>query len=271
MKIIYNPEGSLLRKDQLELLRMLKIIDSICKENNITWWLSSGTLLGAARHQGFIPWDDDMDIVMLKKDYKKLERILINRDDDEFIFHCQKTDVDYVDYFGKFRHKVGRIQAKSNRYNYYKWTGIGLDIFSIEKTSYFSARAAQVIYHHLQRITYRINVSFIRKPLIRFIEGFQTIIINPVLRLIGIINPKQEYHYSLGTGWPKHTFYLKDVYPLSEAKFEDAVFPVPQNMDAYLTNVYGEWRKVPSYEQIINSIHCKEYQNEIEQYNTERQ
>ena len=51
----FNPDGSKLRADQLEMLRMLKIFAKICKEHNIKWWLSSGTLLGAARHKGFIP------------------------------------------------------------------------------------------------------------------------------------------------------------------------------------------------------------------------
>ncbi|MBR2061575.1 MAG: LicD family protein, partial [Tidjanibacter sp.] len=72
----YNPDGSALRRDQLELLRMLQVVAEICQKHNISWWLSSGTLLGAARHGGFIPWDDDMDIVLLRKDYKRLAKIL---------------------------------------------------------------------------------------------------------------------------------------------------------------------------------------------------
>ena len=68
----YNPEGSLLRRDQKELLRILKTIAAICDANGIQWWLDSGTLLGAARHKGFIPWDDDVDIVLLREDYLKL-------------------------------------------------------------------------------------------------------------------------------------------------------------------------------------------------------
>lgn len=259
----YNSEGTALRRDQKELFRMLKVVASICKENNIQWWLSSGTLLGAARHKGFIPWDDDMDIVLMKQDYKRLERILINFESDEFVYHCPKTDVDYVNCFGKFRKKQGSIQSKSHRYAYYKWKGIGLDVFSIEKTSFFSANIANQLYRRMQRCTLNIDTDWIRKPLIRIIEFLNFNLFCPVLRLVGLINPKHEYHFTLGTGWPTHTFYLKDIFPLTFAEFEGEVMPVPKDTDAYLTNVYGDWRTPPTEEQIKNSIHCQEYRDEI--------
>lgn len=260
---IYNPEGSLLRRDQKELLSMLLIFDKICKEHNIQWWLSSGTLLGAARHQGFIPWDDDMDIVLLKKDYKRLEKILCKMDSDKFVFHCMKTDVDYVNWFGKFRKKEGCIQSSSKRYDYYKWKGIGFDIFAIEKTNYFSAKLASFSYEMMQRFTINITNSLIRKSLIRAIEYLHSFIIFPILRIVGAINPKEEYHYTLGTGWPTHTFYMKYTFPLTTADFEGEKMPVPKDMDSYLANVYGDWRKIPSEEDIKKSIHCQEYRNEI--------
>ena len=64
----FNPEGSMLRKQQQRMLEILLHIDEVCTEHNIKYWLSSGTLLGAVRHGGFIPWDDDLDIEMLKED-----------------------------------------------------------------------------------------------------------------------------------------------------------------------------------------------------------
>ena len=263
LKQRYSPEGSALRRDQKELLRMLKKVDAICKEHNLKWWLSSGTLLGAARHKGFIPWDDDIDIVMLRKDAKRLEKILHKMDDPEFVFHTMRSDVEYVNCFGKYRKREGCIAVNNRRYDYYKWRGIGFDIFSLEKTSFFAAKAASTIYGNLQHLTSYIRCGVIRKPLIRFIELLCLGIVFPILRVIGLINPKGEYHYSLGQGWSKHTFFMSDAFPLTTTEFEGEQMPAPKNMDAYLTRVYGDWRKLPNEEQIRKSIHNQEYIKEI--------
>ncbi len=259
----YNPDGSALRRDQLELLRMLQVVDDICRQHGLRWWLSSGTLLGAARHKGFIPWDDDVDIVMLRKDYRRLEKILLRMESSEFVFHSMRSDVEYVNTFGKFRKREGAIGAKNRRYNYYRWRGIGLDIFAIEKCNYPAALIAKTLYKSLQNLTSHIGWSWLRRPLIRLIEILCLGIFNPLLRLVGLINPRGEWHYSLGTGWAKHTFFMKNTFPLSTTTFEGVEMPVPKDMDAYLTNVYGDWRTLPSDDFIRRAIHCQEYRDEI--------
>lgn len=266
----YNPDGSLLRHDQMELLEMLNVVADICKRHNITWWLSSGTLLGAARHEGFIPWDDDVDIVLLRKDYKRLKRILLNLESSEYVFHTAESNVEYVNTFGKFRKRQGRVRVTSRRYDYYRWAGVGLDIFAIEKTNYIAARIASVVYNNLQHTTSYIRAGWLRKPLIRLIEVLCLGVLNPILRLIGLINPRGEYHYTLGTGWAKHTFYLKDTLPLTKARFEGVEFPVPKDMDSYLSNVYGNWRELPDQQSIRRSIHCKAYIEEIYGHDQEK-
>ena len=72
----FNPEGSLLRRQQMRMLEILLEVDKICKRHNIPYWLSSGTLIGAMRHDGFIPWDDDLDIEMMRTDYLRLMKVL---------------------------------------------------------------------------------------------------------------------------------------------------------------------------------------------------
>src|SRR5690554_697940 len=72
----YNPEGSTLRKAQIRLLDILIEFDRICRKHGIDYFISGGTCLGAVRHGGFIPWDDDIDIDVWHADYQKLEEAL---------------------------------------------------------------------------------------------------------------------------------------------------------------------------------------------------
>lgn len=259
----FCPEGSKLRESQMELFKMLLVLADICKEHKIQWWLSSGTLLGAARHQGFIPWDDDVDIVMMKEDYKRLEKVLMEMQSDEYVLHSLKTDVEYINVFAKFRRKTGQDLSIDRRRNFYRWNGVFVDIFTIEKNNYTVTRLSKVIYHNIQHLTSYIQIKWLRRLLIRFIQILCLGIINPILKVVGLINPKDEYHYVLGLGWAKSTFFLKDIFPLKTAKFEGVDLPVPNNMDAYLTNVYGDWRKLPTEEQIRKSIHNPLYIKEI--------
>ena len=65
-----------LRDIQLLYVELLRFVDNVCKKHEINYWLDGGTLLGAVRHGGFIPWDDDVDLTMLRKDYNKLLEVL---------------------------------------------------------------------------------------------------------------------------------------------------------------------------------------------------
>ena len=259
----YNPEGSLLRRDQKELSRILKVVADICRDNGIQWWMDSGTLLGAMRHKGFIPWDDDIDIVLMKEDYDRLEKILCELESDEFVFHCIRTDKDYINPFGKFRKKEGCVKVKSKRYDYYRWAGIGIDIFAIERTNRLSVSLARFFYKMFINYTVHIRCRRVRHALISFGQFICFKLLFPVFRLVGKMNPKGEYHYALGTGWTKAAYTPDMLLPVTEAEFEGMMMPAPHDPDKYLKKLYGDWRKLPTEEQIRKAIHCQEYKEEI--------
>lgn len=97
----FNPDGSLLRRQQLRMLELLEVIDVICRKHQIPYWLSSGTLIGAARHKGFIPWDDDLDIEMLRSDYLRLLKVLPQELPDNLALQTNETDPNYI-YYNQF-------------------------------------------------------------------------------------------------------------------------------------------------------------------------
>lgn len=85
------------KKIQIEIL---DVVSAFCEENNINYWLDSGTLLGAVRHKGYIPWDDDIDIGMLGPDYKKFAE-LFNKSNDRYRFVDIDNNPDFYVAFGK--------------------------------------------------------------------------------------------------------------------------------------------------------------------------
>ncbi len=108
----YNPEGSVLRKAQMKMLEILDAFIEICDRHNINYWLACGTLLGARRHGGFIPWDDDLDVAILQSDYKKLLSILKEELPQNLKLQAKETDKNYWYYFAKIRDTNSRYYEK---------------------------------------------------------------------------------------------------------------------------------------------------------------
>ena len=120
----------MLRKLQLTELEILREIKRVCLENGIHFFLCSGTFLGAVRHQGFIPWDDDLDIGMLREDYERFCRLAPEKLSPDFCLQNWHTDSAYALPFGKVRKRntllVERksIQLEEN--------GIYVDVFPFD-------------------------------------------------------------------------------------------------------------------------------------------
>ena len=91
-----------LRKLELEIL---DYVAQFCDEHGITYWLDFGTLIGAVRHKGYIPWDDDIDISMMRADYDKLLRLFTSEQTGKYEFHCLENDSDCGLLFGQVRNK----------------------------------------------------------------------------------------------------------------------------------------------------------------------
>ena len=132
----YNTDGTMLRKQQERMFEMLCVIDDICVKNEINYWLSGGTLLGAVRHGGFIPWDDDLDIQLMKDDYNKLLGLLKTELPEQYQLQTSKTDRNYFARYAKVR-DVNSLLEDSDYTLGYKYKGIFIDIFSVEKANKF--------------------------------------------------------------------------------------------------------------------------------------
>lgn len=86
------------RSVQMKILEIMVFIDKLCRENNIEYFIMGGTALGAVRHGGFIPWDDDLDIFMTPKEYEKFKRVIEGKKNEPFVLQEWKTVPDYLEY-----------------------------------------------------------------------------------------------------------------------------------------------------------------------------
>lgn len=244
----YNPDGSELRRAQLRMLEMLKFIDSFCKEHDIRYWLAGGTLLGAMRHGGYIPWDDDTDIAMPRQDAEKFKRLMLElHPHPDFVLQCHETDSGYYGFWYVLRDLKSEYVQDSLLHRRRKYRGLQVDIFPMET--------------HQNRLLHRLasmlGYRLVERPLLRSASAtvgqryrLLTNCLFPAFRAIGRISAPDKW--SLGPGCPwYYTVPSQVIFPLSAARFEGYLFPVPHDADSYLSTVYGDWRQIPDTDHIV--------------------
>ena len=110
-------------------LKMLSELDSFCKDNNIKYYAFAGTMLGAIRHNGFIPWDNDIDVAVPREDYIKMQELLKGEDAHPFFrFLCYENDPNYLWQFGKLCAKHTYLKTTRG----YSKLGLFLDVFPLD-------------------------------------------------------------------------------------------------------------------------------------------
>ena len=248
-----------LRKLQLVQLEIAKEIKRVCKEYNIRYFLTAGTLLGAVRHKGFIPWDDDLDIGMLQEDYAKFCQIAPNALSKEYKLVTWKTDSLYALPFGKV-YKKGTIFQESKSYQDNK-NGIYVDIIVYNNapvnsiTRYYLINKLRILERLiLMKNNYRpwmendkINwrKRFIYLP-IQFLSCFFTrkYLVNRHISLT-IKQAKTGFVYGPASLKKVPIFQRKNLEKTSEYPFEDTKFAIFDKAQDYLQVVYGDYMQLP--------------------------
>lgn len=249
-----NKKKCILREAQLIMLEILKDVHKVCEENSIKYFIIDGTLLGAVRHKGFIPWDDDLDIGMLRKDYEKFLKVAPKKLKSDLFLQTVKSDKNYTLYHipAKVRKnntlfvEFGEEQPKYH-------SGIYIDVFPYDdvcnsKTKEF---IRQDILTFLLKCKYEVNGKGIKAKVRRTLnvltkplsyEALYEFAMNTVRwtenSTKGIIN------YGGELIWNKK-FNKEDILPLNKIEFEGMEFYGPNNPHKILENIYGDYMKLP--------------------------
>lgn len=246
----FNPDGSELRRLQELLLSMLIKFDEFCTKYDIKYWLSSGSVLGAIRHLGFIPWDDDMDIEMLKEEYAKLESLRKQlKEETGIILHNHKEDKEYIAPYPKLRDLSSEITEIHKNDRYYNYKGLYIDIFIRERVS----KQSTFISHVIQYLSYRLTRIPYKQPRLAVKALCYSSMHNVLFPVLGILDKlfynKRDLRCIKGSGYYA-AIDEKEIFPLRRVTFENHRFPVPNNYDYYLTKLYGNYMQLPSLDDL---------------------
>jgi len=250
-----------LRKIQLIQLEMLLEVDRICKKCNIKYCIIAGTLLGAVRHEGYIPWDDDADVALLREEYERFCKACEDElDHTRFYLQTHSNTPGYRWGYGKLRRKDTEFIRKGQEHMKFP-TGIFIDIFPLDN----------VPDNRIIRRVHNLSCTVIRKTLwstvgaksdkyiiMRGIYSFLAIIPKDFIfrvydRLMHLSNRKTTQMVRILT-FPTpdnvyYGYYRKWYEELSNIKFEGYDFPGPANYDEYLTFKFGNYHEFPPVEQ----------------------
>lgn len=261
-------DGSL-RQAQLKMLAMLKFVVMICEKHGLDYWLEGGSLLGAIRHQGFIPWDDDLDISMPRDSFNRFLEIAPQELPETMWLQTPQTDQGYFNLAVqlKIRDLNSRFIEKKERGDEPYKQGIYIDIFVYDKRpenllqhKIYKTLAKKLcrILHHKYAAMY-LQMGHYRKTYRAISRLFPKVVLEKTLQ--GIIKKANgsESHW-LGYGYDclsNNCFKYEDFYPLRKALFEDIHVNIPNRPEVMLAHQFGDYTVLPP-EEMRMLKHCRE-------------
>ena len=266
-----NPQPTV-RDIQKKILHIMKYIDHVCRENGIVYYIMGGTALGAVRHGGFIPWDDDLDIFMIPSEYAKFKRAMELDQPDEFVIQEWRTTKNYLEY-AKVRMNGTTFIEENFKDRKDMHHGIYVDIMILHKVP-SSKFIQKLVYLESKFVTLYGLSQRNWKP--------KTEIQSIILRLLKVLPCKY-----LASRCYKRIYKYDDLqsnymfcYWITPAKFKAGLFepeffesPVDVpfedtnllgslHIKKYLTYRYGDYMKMPSAEQQKAAVHAFIYDTE---------
>ena len=266
-----------LREIQMVEYQLLCKLVELLEKHNLRYFLTGGTLLGAIRHNGFIPWDDDIDVLVPRDDYEKL-RELVKRHETGGLDLKIPEDNGYFFPFIKAIDKryVVRDYDFHEHLEQYIWVDIfPLDHFPDDTKEHRKwvkkLENARVVLqfakcNHKAATTRRRKIAFVGTKTVAFMYGGIHNLSMYIDKLAIKMNRKFITSNHAGNGtWPSNTrdyFEMDELFPTTEHIFEDRMFRIPGKYDSFLTKFYGDYMTLPPEDKRIDH-HLKAYRREV--------
>lgn len=232
-----------LRQCQLVMLRLLKVFDFLCQKHGIRYFLVGGSLLGAIRHQGFIPWDDDLDVGMTREDYEKFLTHAAPELPYDIFFQTPETDSHYPVYHevdAKLRDKYSRNIRRAGLEKIYKWhNGIQLDIFVYDRSFLPHNGFIFLINGLFKKFPPQNRRTDNRAKALKWLERYSPF---PLVYASSYI--QKRWMVKLGANYIRKN----EIAELQRVKFEDMEVYIPKGWDACLKRQYGNYMQLPPLE-----------------------
>lgn len=259
-----NKEVDIKKLKQIEL-KILEQFINICNKENLKYYVLGGTMLGAVRHKGFIPWDDDIDVGMPRDDYEKFLNVAQKYLPKEYFLQTHVTDMEYPLNFAKIRNSnTTFIETSLNKCNINH--GVFIDIFPLDyyptnniKSIFFdiyntilSFRISNVF--NLENINYPFYKKIIRKTISSILKIIYPNIKSALQKREKLFKLVRESSLVINYcgAWGKKEMVPVEWYGKGiEMQFENLTIKVPTYYDKWLTQVYGNYMQLPPKEKQI--------------------
>ncbi|WP_049550646.1 LicD family protein [Streptococcus pseudopneumoniae] len=249
-----------IREIQQMELGIMEYIHEVCQKIGVKYFLAYGSLIGAVRHKGFIPWDDDMDICMLREDYEKLQDYLIANPDERYEVMSYKNNLNYVYPFMKVQDNHTYLLEEDVRID--SNMGIYVDIFPVdgyEDDSVFKDKMTRLIKkRQLSCYTFKgiTNTKSVLNSLIRYISVIIFYFTNTNKYVAQIeelaksrkVSDYEEVDYLIYKDMNKPVWRREWLEQVTTGTFEGKEFMIPKNYHEILTSDYGDYMQLPPVE-----------------------
>lgn len=271
-------EKELLRRVQLEMLKIAVDVKKVCDENDIDYFLDSGTLIGAVRHDGFIPWDDDLDIGMLRKDYEKFLQLAPECLGNKYFVQSLHTDDKYALPFAKIR-KVGTRYVEATSENTHSHEELFIDVLpydnypinaklqkrmkrnikNILNILMMKSGVKPWLHHKNKTIGYISKIKYFPYMIAKNFFSRATLIMKLDKEMKKYNNTECESVVEqFGSNVGKYIIPRSCFSEYIDKDFEGESFKIPKDYHTLLTNIYGDYMVLPPVEERENRHQIKE-------------